>query len=64
MSLFYNALMFRNGKFPLVYVTYLTLGVTLPFILPAHITQKTINNTSTLGVKGRSNPRCLFARLI
>lgn len=53
-----------SKKMSMVYVAYLTLGVTLPFMLPAHMTQKVLNDSHTTTYKGRNNPRCIFARLI
>lgn len=53
-----------SKKMSIVYVAYLTLGVTLPFMLPAHMTQKVLNDSHTTTYKGRNNPRCIFARLI
>lgn len=44
----------------MVYLFYLTLGFTLPFALPYRESSRE-NDTPA---KGRTNPRCVFARLI
>ncbi|QLL32592.1 hypothetical protein HG536_0D01140 [Torulaspora globosa] len=56
--------MAANTRLSLLYVSYLTLGMTLPFLLPAHMTQKVLNESHSTIYKGRSNPRCIFSRLI
>ncbi|GAV53672.1 hypothetical protein ZYGR_0AK01740 [Zygosaccharomyces rouxii] len=47
-----------NNKMSMVYLSYLTLGLTIPFVLPAHITQKKLNDCPYL--KGKSTHRCIF----
>ncbi|GAV48759.1 hypothetical protein ZYGR_0N01640 [Zygosaccharomyces rouxii] len=47
-----------NNKMSMIYISYLTLGLIIPFALPAHMTQKILNDCPYL--KGKSTRRCIF----
>ncbi|AQZ11670.1 YBR201C-A [Zygosaccharomyces parabailii] len=47
-----------SNKLSLLYLSYLTLGLTIPFALPAHMTQKIMNDCPV--AKGKSSPRCIY----
>lgn len=47
-----------SNRLSLLYFSYITLGLTIPFALPAHMTQKIMNDCPD--AKGKSSPRCIF----